>query len=235
MTEVTIDPRFCGPPDSANGGYTCGLLARFVDGPAEVTLRSPPPLGRSLRVDDGALLDGDTVVAQAKPAAGGFDVPAPVSVDEALAATEHYEWMHDHPYPTCFVCGPERAEGDGLRIFASLVDGRELYAAPWTPTPDLAGPEFTWAALDCPSGLVTNLFEGIGRTLLGRLTAELHAPVRPGEEHVLTAWPIARDGRKYHSGSALFSAEGELLAAANAVWIEVDGNRGGAGAPPPAD
>lgn len=221
MAEVVIDARFRGPPSSANGGYTCGLLARSIDGPAEVTLRAPPPLDRPLRIEDGALLDGDTVVAQAKPAAGGFDVPAPVTPAEAHAAAERYEWLHDHPYPTCFVCGPEREPGDGLRIFPGPVEGRELYAAPWTPMPDLAGPEFTWAALDCPSGLVTNLFEGIGRTLLGRLTAELHAPIQPGEEHVLTAWPISRDGRKYHSGSALFTAEGELLAAANAVWIEV--------------
>jgi hypothetical protein len=224
MTEVTIDPRFRGPRASANGGYACGRVAHFIDGPAEVTLRSPPPLGRALgvRETDGvvALLDGDEVVAQAKPAAGGFDVPPPVSVEDARAATERYEWMHDHPYPTCFVCGPEREEGDGLRIFASPVAGRDVYAAPWTPDPDLAGPEFTWAALDCPSGLVTNTFD-VGRVLLGRLTAEIHATPRPGEHHVLTAWPISRDGRKLHTGSALFTAGGELLAAANAVWIEV--------------
>jgi hypothetical protein len=221
MTEVVIAERFRGPPTTANGGYACGLLAQFIEGPAEVTLRSPPPLERPLHVDGNTLLDGDEVVAQAKPAAGGFDVPPPVSVEEARAATEHYEWMHDHPYPTCFVCGPEREEGDGLRIFASPVAGRDVYAAPWTPDPDLAGAEFTWAALDCPSGLVTNTFDVARRVLLGRLTADIHGTPQPGEEHVLTAWPISRDGRKLHTGSALFTADGELLAAANAVWIEV--------------
>jgi hypothetical protein len=96
-----------------------------------------------------------------------------------------------------------------------------LYASPWTPDPDLVGPEFTWAALDCPSGLVTNTFDGVGRILLGRLTAEIRGAARPGEDHVLTAWPISRDGRKLHTGSALFTGSGELLAAANAVWIDV--------------
>jgi hypothetical protein len=225
MTDVVIAERFRGPPTTANGGYACGLVAQFIDGPAEVTLRSPPPLGRPLSVEQDAgsvsLRDGDDLVAEGKPADGGFDVPPPVGLDEARAAIEHYEWMHDHPYPTCFVCGPERAEGDGLRIFPSPVDGRDLYASPWTPDPDLVRPEFMWAALDCPSGLVTNTFDGVGRILLGRLTADILGVARAGEEHVLTAWPIGRDGRKLHTGSALFTGSGELLAAANAVWIDV--------------
>ena len=45
MTErrsITIPRRYRGPMHSANGGYAAGLLAREVDGPAEVTLRLPP-------------------------------------------------------------------------------------------------------------------------------------------------------------------------------------------------
>ena len=49
--ELVIDPRFNGPVGSANGGYTCGLVADFLDGTAEVTLRRPPPLGRPLGVE----------------------------------------------------------------------------------------------------------------------------------------------------------------------------------------
>jgi hypothetical protein len=232
MPEVVIAERYCGPPTTANGGYACGLVAQFIDGSAEVTLRSPPPLDRPLdvREDDGAvaLWDGETLVAQGKPSGATFDAPpGPVGLDDARAAIEHYEWMHDHPYPTCFVCGPERADGDGLRIFPSPVDGGGIYAAPWTPGADLAGddgvvrPEFAWASLDCPSGLVTNTFDDVGRILLGRLAAELHRPVRAGEDHVLIAWPIGRDGRKLQTGSALYTADGELLASARAVWIDV--------------
>ena len=224
LADVVIDQRFHGPPDSANGGYTCGLLGREIDGPAEVTLRVPPPLGRPLRVlrrDDGvALLDGETLVAEARPAALELDVPAPVSVEESRAAAARYPWRGRHPYPTCFVCGPDR--DDGLAIYPGPVDGRELFAAPWTPEGSgEVAPELVWAAIDCPSGIVTDLFGGVGRMLLGRLTAELRVPVRAGEPHVVQAWTLERDGRKLHTASALFTATGELAAAARAVWIEV--------------
>src|SRR2546430_6225723 len=46
VTDIVIEPRFRGPPDSANGGYTCAMAAQFIDVPAQVTLRTPPPLGR---------------------------------------------------------------------------------------------------------------------------------------------------------------------------------------------
>jgi hypothetical protein len=42
---LNVARRFCGPPDSGNGGYVCGFIAGFVEGAAEVTLRLPPPLG----------------------------------------------------------------------------------------------------------------------------------------------------------------------------------------------
>src|SRR5438552_14612416 len=45
MRSVVIERRFCGPPNSANGGYVCGLLAAHIDGNAEITLLAPPPLG----------------------------------------------------------------------------------------------------------------------------------------------------------------------------------------------
>src|SRR6267154_1295695 len=68
MTSVIIDKRYCGPPNSGNGGYICGRLARHIPGGAEVTLRAPPPLDRPLDVaamDDGSweLRDGAAVVA----------------------------------------------------------------------------------------------------------------------------------------------------------------------------
>jgi hypothetical protein len=55
---------------------------------------------------------------------------------------------------------------------------------------------------------------------LARMTAEVVAPVAAGAEHVVIGWPIEIDGRKQHAGSALFSAGGELLAAARALMIE---------------
>src|SRR5919107_1502650 len=76
---VTIPARFNGPPASANGGYTCGLVAALV-GTEEVSvsLRLPPPVNKPLGVvRDGegvALRDGDAVVAEGAPAQLLLDV-----------------------------------------------------------------------------------------------------------------------------------------------------------------
>lgn len=71
-TTVTIHRRFRGPLDSANGGYAAGLLGPRIGGPAEVTLRLPPPLERPLAIrrDHGRLLleDGVRLVAEAASA-----------------------------------------------------------------------------------------------------------------------------------------------------------------------
>src|SRR4029453_17467879 len=50
MTSMTIDKRYCGPPNSANGGYVCGRLAQNIPGGAELPLRAPPPLDKPLDV-----------------------------------------------------------------------------------------------------------------------------------------------------------------------------------------
>ena len=41
METMTIPRRFRGPPNSGNGGYVCGMLARHITGAAEVTPRAP--------------------------------------------------------------------------------------------------------------------------------------------------------------------------------------------------
>ena len=228
--ELTIDPRFCGPPNSANGGYTCGLLGRFIEGPATVTLRAPPPLATPLHVeqrDDVVLLTDDTVIAEAHAGTVGGELPEPVSFQEAELAASRYPWRDKHPYPTCFVCGPQRRPGDALRIFPGPVEGRAIYASPWIPEPSLAAPdrsvrsEFVWAALDCPSGIVTDLFGQMGLMLLGRLTVDIRRPLNAGARYVVQAWPVDRDGRKMNTASALFSDQGEPCASARAVWIEL--------------
>ena len=85
-----IASRFRGPAGSANGGYTCGLLAALVDGPAEVTLRLPPPLERpaaaSSATDERVLvLDGEALVAEARPAEVDVAPPEPPSFEDAVA------------------------------------------------------------------------------------------------------------------------------------------------------
>ena len=156
---VTIDRRFRGPPESGFGGYVCGLLADRVGSEVEVTLRRPPPLDQNLevrRLDRGgvALRDGETLIAEAFPASVNIEAPEPVSLADAEMAAESYFGFREHPFLSCFGCSPQRAEGDGLRIFPGWVEGRGIVAGPWTPDVSLASddgnvrPEFAWAALD---------------------------------------------------------------------------------------
>lgn len=235
---VVIAHRFHGPPASGNGGYVCGLAARFIDGPAEVTLRAPPPLDTPLDVvregDAVVLRDGDVEIARATPSAPNVTPPFPPSFEEADAARALYRGRDEHIFPTCFVCGHARAEGEGLRLFPGAVAGRDLVAASWTLTPDLAdddgliAPEFLWAALDCPSyWALPNA--GALPAVLGRLTAAIDARPAPGAPLVVAAWPRGADGRKHYSASAIYDAEGRVCARAEAVWIALKPNPG---APP---
>ncbi len=234
VAEVIVAERFCGPSDSGNGGYTCGLLAGFIEGPAQITLRRPPPLDRPLTIEVNpeatvSLLDHDLLIAEGIAFAVDRGVPGRLTLEEARLGAERYEWARpsDHPYPNCFVCGPSRRDGDGMRIFPGPVPGRELYGATWRPDDSLVDsqgrvlPEFVWAALDCPTGLATRAFDPAGRILLGRLAVDLLRPVPGDTEYVLASWPIEQSGRKLSAGSALFSEEGALHAVARAIWIEV--------------
>ena len=212
--QVIIPARYSGPPGSANGGYTCGLVAGLLGGDAEVTLRRPPPLDRPLRWDGGRLWDGEELVAEGESAELELEVPAPVSLEEAEAASARYVGFEEHAFPTCFVCGPHRE--DGLRIFAGPVDSRDLVAAPWTP-PE-SSRELVWAALDCPGAFAVG-FEGRGEVVLGRLAARVDRLPAAGEPHVVVAWPLSEDGRKLYAGTAIFTADGEPIARARATWI----------------
>ena len=217
---MIVPGRYNGPPESANGGYACGLVAGLLGGVVEVTLRLPPPLDRELEVvrQDGRveIRDGDAVVAVAERASVDEEVPEPVAVEAAEEASTRYEGFLHHAYNTCFVCGPER--DDGLSVYAGPVEGRPgLLAAPWTPGEDVR-PELVGAALDCPSGWAVDDFPREG-VLLGRMAAEIDRLPAPGEPHVVLGWRIGEDGRKRYAGSALLTAEGEVLARARSTWI----------------
>jgi hypothetical protein len=216
--ELIIDRKFRGPTGSANGGYTCGLLASFMHGPAEVTLRQPPPLERPLEVvTEGALelRDGAEVVAAAAPAELELDTPDPISFDEAAAAALP-QGDRESVFPECFVCGWMR--DDGLRIYAGPVQGRGLVAATWLPHDDVTSSEFVWAALDCPGAYAVE-FGQRGNPVLGRLTAHVQHLPHPSERCVVMGWPLGEDGRKLFAGTALFGEDGRLLGSARATWI----------------
>jgi hypothetical protein len=220
VEQLTIDPRFNGPEGSANGGYTSGLVAELLDGAAEVTLRSPPPLGRPLDVERGQdrvrILDGGRVVAEAVSADVELEVTEPPTYEEAERAASRYPGFDEHAFPTCFVCGPARPPGDGLRIFAGpLGDGR--VASPWVPSE--VEPKIVWAALDCPGAIAVG-FPDRRETLLGRFAARIDELPRVGERCVVVGWPLGEEGRKLYAGTALYGESGRALARARATWIE---------------
>lgn len=227
MTDrIVVPARFHGPDGTGNGGYVAGLLAAQVFGVTEVTLRVPPPLETSLEVRRGAegidLYSGATLVAQAIPTGVEVEVPDPVDLATAQRASIGYAGLTGHPFPRCFVCGPQRA--DGLRIFPGRVPGRELVAAPWTPAAEFAAlngvvhDEFVSAALDCAGAWSLDLDPG-RPLVLGRFAVRIDLPVLAGVPHVVVGWPLAVDGRKQYAATALMTTSGETLAVAKATWI----------------
>ncbi len=215
---MRIPARFNGPPGSGNGGWSAGAFARAsgLGGVVEVTLRVPPPLDTDLSYADGAFHAPDgTLVASVVAAADAGEPVPPVPPDEATVAAKRYPGFTGHPFPTCYVCGPERA--DGLRLFPGhLPDGRT--AAPWT-VPDDVSAETMWAALDCPGGWAALQ---TGRTfVLGRIAVRVDALPAPGAACVVVGRADAMAGRKAMTRSTVYAADGTPLATARATWIEI--------------
>jgi hypothetical protein len=224
---VTLARRFCGPPDSANGGYTAGVVAMRVNGAAEVTLRRPPPLEQPLTIERGSdgviLMDGSDLVAQANPTTVEITAVEPVDFDTAVAASQDSDLRNPtaHPFPTCFVCGPSREPGDGLRLFSGRVAGTDCFATGWVPHDD--DPVMVWAALDCPSSAPIALADDHPWYVLGRLATRIDRLPEPEASHVIMSWLLNRDGRKVFTASALYDGEGDLCAIARATWIRLAG------------
>jgi hypothetical protein len=230
-TTVTVPASRCGPPGMANGGWVSGTVAGHLGaGPIEVTLRAPTPPDTPLDLraadDDATLSLGDQVLVSARRSPGAVHAPEPVDWAAAEAAEAGFVGHHDHPFPGCFVCGTERAVGDGLRIFPGAVaGGRGRMAAVFTPAPAHAGAHgrlpaaAVWAALDCPTAWV-NMTEG-AVALLGRLRAELRGDLRPGRPYLVVAESAGVEGRKAYGRAAIYERDGRLLAASQATWISV--------------
>jgi hypothetical protein len=228
---VVVDERFSGPPQTANGGYACGVVARFVDGPAEVTLRRPVPLERPLdarRHDDGSvtLHDRGVLLAEAGPALPlDLEPPRRPTVAEAREAVRHSWKRRPELFSHCYVCAPERLDGLGIG-FGALPSDPSLNAAAFVadataPNKDgVLAPEIVWAALDCPS-YTPGLWAHGRPSLLARMTAELIEPIHVGQPVVAVGWSLGGDGRKHHSASALLGADGRTLALARTLWIRL--------------
>jgi hypothetical protein len=233
---LRVPSRFAGRPGIAKAGWLSGrLAARLPPGTTvDVAMRAPTPVDRELTLDvDQArqhvrVLDGDLLLAEARPADASPLAPPAVEWAQAALAEISFPGRWDHPFPACFGCG-DRDHGDGLRIFPGPVSSRPgTFAARWTPGPtdvtaDGAVPiEHVWAALDCPTGWVHH--RPGGPALLVRMVARMHRAARPCEDYVVVARDdgrSGRSGRRMHSRSAIYSRSGLLIATAGATWIEL--------------
>lgn len=228
---ISIAARFCGPPASGNGGYVAGMLANHAGQPVRVRLRRPPPLTVPMvvrRQVEGRLelrRDGE-LIAEAEPYDFALDPPKAPSYMMALDASRAYAGFRQHPFPNCFVCGPQRARGDGMRIFAGALPGNAAVAGTWMPDESLCAAdgkvcsEFIWAALDCPGYFAA---AADGRVmLLGQIAVRVDRRVHSAESCVVVGWAVSTEGRKHNVGTVLFDEDGEPCARAVATWIELE-------------
>jgi hypothetical protein len=226
--QLSVDARFCGPPGHANGGYICGLISTALDRTVRIRLNRPVPVEVPLELLDGGpdewlLQHQGHALAQVRAATLSLDVPAPPSYVEALDASLHYTGFQNHPCPGCFVCGPERAHHEGLRLFAGPLNEGRLVAAAWLPDATLAAPggkvapEFMSAALDCPGFFAVR---GVASALLGEFTAHVDRCVHIDEPCVVMGWSLGSEGRKHSVGTAVFDEDGEVCGTARGLWIE---------------
>jgi hypothetical protein len=229
MSTVTVPSRFNGPPASGNGGYSCAVVAKALDGPAAVSLRRPVPLDQAFDLrdeDEGKVcaFAGDELIAEAVPAAplSAWEAGFP-SLEEARAAHDRYDAPSDGVFGHCFVCG--RSRPDGFHLFTpGPVAGTDLVASPWTP-PEWATdedgvvlPEFVWAALDCPGYFALH---GTDKTVayLARMQAAIVASIHTGAELVVVGKRLERSGRKGLAKTAVLDADGTVLAHAECLLV----------------
>lgn len=224
---VVIDPGYCGPSFSGNGGYTSGLVAEEFGSLAQVTLTSPPPLGVELHFERSDVLGlfGPDGVQIAIAREGHLDSnPAPY-VDPELVRSKEPEFPGGpHPFPRCFTCGTDRAESEGLRIRSAVIS-EGIAAGIFTPHPAFfvngALPiPVMWAAMDCPG------YWAVGYqsqpAVLGRMTAEVLRTVQENEHYISVGQVLAKEGRKIHSRTAIYDFEQTLIARSEQTWIEIN-------------
>jgi hypothetical protein len=232
VTPITISDRYAGPPFGVNGGYIAGLLAEYAGvRSAHVELSAPVPMGRPLElVADypmASISDQGRVLATAAPVSM-LDMSHPgVDFVSATMAAGDVD-PSDHPFPGCFVCGPDRGHDDGMHLLPGEVEPG-VVAVPWRPTGWQAGDDGTiplrlvTAALDCPS-VFPVLGAGQAALLVAMTFGVERLPVG-GEHLVVAGWGRRVHGRRLFTSSSVTSADGDTIARADTLWIGVDRER----------
>ena len=225
---ITLQSIHNGPPHSAHGGVAAGHMAALVDGDrAVVRFHSPPPLGEPLVGTSSSTDTIDVVAGCRRIATVRRTEPLPVEVFERLdpmaVAVAEARWLDhaegEHPFPTCFGCGPDRS--DGLGLAPGLVPGSDLHATFWAPPVDGVVPSWlVWAALDCPSGgpALASASEGAA-VVTGELAVDIRRPVVGGRQYQIVSRRSGGSGRKIVTQAAIVDDRGRNLAVAQATWI----------------
>ncbi len=249
IDQISIDEKYCGPPDTANGGYLAGKLAGYFDSSGSgstinVSLRAATPLDKALNIIEAAsdsgktlqLMDGEKLLAIASEADMHIAKPRLPTVKNIAAARMQCAGYVNHPFPHCFVCGPKRPLGDGLAIYPGPLVNETLgamstcVASEWVLTADLKDSqgcvkqEFIWAALDCISAfaiLEDPDNQGLVPMVLGKLSASIKAALTRDKAYVM-AWPLKREGRKAFANSAVFNQQQECIAVGQALWVSLN-------------
>jgi hypothetical protein len=228
---------FNGPRLSGNGGYVGGVMAERFErhfrtaGAVEITLRAPVPIETPLQVsraDDALLLKaGATLLCEARAGAVDHLKPPPPPSDwaEVMRRGELGGSPEDSDFHWCLVCGRGRPVGDGLRVLSTHGPGPGRSLSCYLPHANHADaqgrikPEFLWGALDCPGAWAVQEPDDWRPALTGRLTAKVIEPPKVGERCAVVGWKIGADGRKLHSGTALYTEAGRLCAIGHCTWI----------------
>ncbi|MFP4511703.1 MAG: hypothetical protein ACLFRV_02010 [Acidimicrobiales bacterium] len=229
LETIRFAPRYVGPmPGWVNGGVIAGrLAAELPDEAVTVRIDRPVPIDVDLvlgiETADGLVElrdhSGDRLAFAGSTAVEFDDLP-PTVTPAAAAATTPAVPRVGHPAPGCFVCGPEHP--DGLDLQPGPLLGHPSLATTFVVRDDLApdggalAPSVVWAAMDCPGW-----YAGCDgqMALLGSMTAQQFAPMRPGDEVIVQSWKRGVDGRKVRVGVALRDGHGSVVAASHSIWI----------------
>ena len=210
--------RYNGPPGSANGGYTCGLLAEQIGEPAEVTLRLAAAARPADALRRHEAVDGEDARRRGARAHVHRRRAEPVAFYEAERASADYPGFEEHESATCFVCGPNR--DDGLGLFAGAVDGSEASSprrgsCRTTSAPSSSGRRSTAPARSASAGRPRR-----------RCSAGWRRGARgPGAGAAVRRRRLAgrHEGRKGYAGTALYRGNDVLAAPVrpgSAAWPE---------------
>jgi hypothetical protein len=231
--EIIIDRRYEGPTDLTLGGYISGIMAIHLDtNTVEVTMRKPTYMERPLILDTISpdrvfLYDGETLLNEARPVELDFEIPKPISLEQAKKASRRQTIA---AFPNCFGCGSARSEDDGLHLRSGPVEGMKMVAVDWIPRAAAVGakegetvPEtMVLTAMECPIGKAMELqsMKKPGESaVLGRMTTKINSLPKVGEQCYFMGWPIERAGRRIELAGTLNNEMGEILVICRLTFI----------------